>query len=132
MTENIQLPEQNFPTTTGAYQTIRPGGTYDAFVFKLNPDGTLAWRKQVAHFLSLSDDERPYSFSKTTDGSIVIVGEDRNYTPPIVPFNKYNPFILKIDADGNTLDRLEILTADNFDGFTKVTATNDGGAYVIP
>src|SRR5690606_29794636 len=70
----------SFPTTTGAYQTIRPGGTYDAFVFKLNPDGT---GLIYSTFMGGSDNDQGYDIAVDNSGYAYITGYTKSTNFPI-------------------------------------------------
>jgi uncharacterized protein (TIGR03437 family) len=63
----------DFPTTAGAYNNPNPGGN---FVFKLNPDGTLAWSTYFA-----DSNSTIFSVDADADGNVYIGGSTGGNLP---------------------------------------------------
>ena len=72
----------DFPTTPGAFDTTYDGGTFDAFVVKVNPSGTgLAY----ATFLGGSDDDRVDGIAVDGTGAAYVTGHTYSSDFPTTP-----------------------------------------------
>lgn len=122
----------DFPTTTGAYDTGYNGGTYDAFVTKLNASGTgLVYSTflggsaaDLAHDLALYDGRVYVTGSTlstdfpTTDGAL-----DRTHN------GQYDVFVTKLHTDGSVLSYSTYIGGTQHDG-GRCIAVEGGLAYV--
>ena len=67
-------------------------GNYDAWVLKLNPDGSVAWQKTYGS----TGDDSPGIIQQTSDGGYIMPG----YTTSFGAGN-YDAWVLKLDSNGN-------------------------------
>jgi len=67
-------------------------GSDDAYVLKLNSDGSLAWQKTFGG----NRDDKAYSVELTTDGGYIVAG----YTWSFGTGGDYDAYILKLDSNG--------------------------------
>ncbi|MEI9975218.1 MAG: SBBP repeat-containing protein [Ignavibacteriota bacterium] len=119
----------NFPVTAGAYQTTF-GGTSDAFVAKLGPDGKIVW----ATFLGGTLDESANGIALDGSGNVWIAGWtgslDFPLVNPILGANSNNSgsFAAKFDPSGAKLLFASLLAG----GYAAGIAVDSGGnAYVV-
>jgi len=96
----------DFPTTTGAFQTTR-GGSFDAFACKLSTDGKIL---DYSTYLGGSDVEYNYDIAIDSSGNAYITGhtESGNFPTSSGAFQttmagSEDAFISKISADGTSL-----------------------------
>jgi hypothetical protein len=64
----------NFPTTSGAYNTIHNGGAYDAFVSRVDPRKIGAGQLVYSTFLGGKGYERVYALSVGASGLVTLAG----------------------------------------------------------
>jgi hypothetical protein len=119
----------NFPTTIG--QTLY-GGSYDAFVAKLRPDGTLAW----ATYLGGSGFDNCGTLAVDAQGFVYTAG---GTTSPDFPVHggvqstlngTDDGFIAKLTPDGSTIVYSSYLGGSGSDGVAAVAIDRSGAAYV--
>jgi hypothetical protein len=108
---NIYTGARNFgpsyPVTTGAFQTIRGGGTTDMAFSKYNADGSdLIW----ASYLGGSGSDYPHSMIVNSDGQLCILGSTNstNFPTTINAFDSahnggYDITVTVFDAAGSSL-----------------------------
>lgn len=95
-------------TTAGAYQTAHGGGTYDAFVSKLNADGSALL---YSTFLGAGGDDRGRDIAVDAQGHAYVTGDSSHAAGfPTTPgaynttFPGYNTsFVTKLSVDGSAL-----------------------------
>ncbi len=107
----------NFPVTSNAYQTSRPGGV-DGFVARIAANGRSLRR---ASYVGTSDYDQAYFLQVGTDGGVYLLGQTRGampVTPGLYTTAGGTQFILKLDAD---LTQRQLSTV-----FGSSTAANAG------
>ncbi len=98
----------DFPTTTGAYQTIYAGSLWDAFVIKLNPSGT---GRVYATFLGGTNSDRAFGIAVDGAGDATVAGYTNSSDFPTTPGafrttysgGVMEAFVTKLNAAGNGL-----------------------------
>jgi hypothetical protein len=124
----------DFPTTPSAYQTSNHGGSYDAFVTKLNSSGTALI---YSTYLGGSADEGGLGIALDGDGRAVVTGYTHspdfptttNAAQPLIG-GGYDAFVTKLNASGTALVYSTFLggTLDDFAG--SIATDWCGNAYV--
>ena len=69
----------DFPVTPGAYQTNSGGGSYDAFVTKLDPDGTCI----LSTYLGGTDSDYGYGIAMDSSGNAYVAGSTSSTNFPV-------------------------------------------------
>ncbi len=128
----------NFPITTGAYDVSFANGNSDnneyardAFIAKFNPTGSSLI---FASFIGGSDNEQPHSVTtvpssiNNLNSDIIIFGTTHSSNFPVTVNGHdktyaggYDIFVLKLNANGNTLLASTFLGGINDDGITGVS-----------
>jgi hypothetical protein len=115
--------------------TLSPsfGGTIpgDAVVIKADKDGNQVWRKTFGG----AEDDEAHSVALTLDGGYIIAGKTLSYSPgPVdhnVPWQWEDVFLIKLDANGNTVwQKVKGHRPNSSDGGASVAAVSDGGFIV--
>ncbi len=124
----------DFPTTFGAYDTSFNGGTYDAFVAKLNAAGTaLAY----ATFLGTSDDDRGHDLALDSGGAACVTGFTDSAAFPTTAgaydtsFNGFgDAIVIKLDTPLTQIHSLTFKSLAAQDGWVleKSEASTQGGS----
>ncbi len=126
----------DFPTTPGAFDTtVNPGGTRDAFVTKLAPDGaSLAFSTVLGGAL----DDTAYSVAVQADGTVVLCGATASPGFPTTPGafdttlgGPSDAFVTKIAPTGSSLVFSTYLGGDSDDVGFAVDVDSDGAPYVV-
>jgi hypothetical protein len=145
----------NFPITQGAFQTDFDGERYDAFVSRLNADGS-----ELIYSTYLGGDKNDFAYSITSDGDgdgEVIVGGATQGNFPVtqgaystdgngtIGFHAgyYDGFVTRLSADGSELiystyfgsnygDQIRVLISDGAGGVIAGGDSYAAGAYPIP
>jgi len=83
-------------TTDGGYivagYTRSFGADYDAYILKLNSDGSLAWQETLGgNYVDYA-----YSIQQTTDGGYIVAGGTTTFG-----FGYVDAYVLKLNSDGN-------------------------------
>lgn len=130
-------PSINFPTTAGAAFPNYEGGSEDAFVTKLNPDGSqLVYSTYLGGFDS--DDEVRGSIAVDSQGNAYIAGTTTSIHFPVTP-NAFQPnygggptdaFVTKLSRDGSELVYSTYLGGRSFELEPRIAVDNQGNAYV--
>ncbi len=104
----------NFPTTTGAFQTTFSGIslTYDAFVTKLNPNGSaLVYSSFLGGTSASGDGDAGDGIAVDSSGSAYITGDAQSSNFPTTPgafetslVGTEVAFVTKVNATGSALD----------------------------
>ncbi len=111
----------DFPTTTGVYQTTLSGTTFDAFVTKLNSNGTA---KTYSTYLGgSSGNTLANSIAVDSSGNAYITGytTSSNFPTAGTPFQStfgggsYDAFVSKLSSDGTALTYSSFLGGSGFD-----------------
>jgi hypothetical protein len=104
----------DFPTTPGAWDRSYNGGTFDAFVAKLDPAGNLLW----STFLGGPNHDRVYGLEVDAQGNVYVAGRAGDGFPttpgtvqpafngdvnPSSAYGRQDGFVAKIAADGSRL-----------------------------
>ena len=124
----------NFPTTNEAFDTMH-GGTRDAFVAKLSPDGTSL---SYATFLGADDQEETWDIDLDNDHNIYVTGWTRstNFYTTTGAFDTthdggiFDGFLLKLNAVGDALEYATFLGGAAEDKPTSLHIDGTGHAYV--
>lgn len=125
----------NFPTTAGAFQTVYGGGTYDAFVLKLNATGT-----GLAYSTLLGGNGWESGFGIAIDGSgnAYISGRtaSANFPTTAGAFQRtygggtFDAFATKLNTTGTGLVYSTFLGGDAQDYGGRIALDAAGNAYV--
>jgi len=94
-------------------------GYYDAYILKLQSDGSLDWYKTYGG----SDYDYAYSIQQTTDGGYIVAGETYSFG------TSGDAYILKLKSDGS-LDWQKTYGGGNYDYAYSIQQTTDGG-YIV-
>lgn len=124
----------NFPTTSGAYQTTKPGGTNDAYVLKLNSSGSAL---SYSTYLGGSSDDYAWGVAVDGSGNAYVTGSTTSTNFPTTsgayrttaPTAK-NAFVTKINTTGTGLAYSTYLGGSGVDVGQTVTVDSNGNAYV--
>ncbi len=124
----------NFPVTLGAFQKRFNEGFIDAFVAKLNVDGS---KLIYSTFLGGSDINVGSGIAVDNKGMAYVVGgtESANFPTTLGAFQttfggNSDTFISKLNADGSGLIYSTFLGGSNIDGGSAIAIDNKGNAYV--
>jgi len=131
-----------FPTTAGAYQTAYHGGTYDAFVTKLNASGSAIIYS--TYLGGSADDYGGLNIAVDASGNAYIGGSTRSSDFPTTPgaFQTTKPgfegvnsaTVTKLNATGSALIYSTYLGGTNFfvysEGVYGIAVDGSGNAYV--
>jgi uncharacterized delta-60 repeat protein len=111
-------------------------GSYDIFISKFNPDGTLAWAKQAGGESGYGEG---YSVATRTDNTIVATGRfsgdalfgqgDPNQTVLIDEDGAYDIFVARYNANG-TLVWAKSAMGENFNMGYGITTLSDNSSVV--
>ena len=123
----------DFPTTTGAFQTTR-GGSFDAFACKLSTDGKTL---DYSTYLGGSDVEYNYDIAIDSSGNAYITGhtESGNFPTSSGAFQttmagSEDAFISKISADGTSLVYSIYLGGSSGEYGLDIAVNSSGNAYL--
>jgi hypothetical protein len=132
----------DFPTTDGAYQTTFNGGTYDAFLTKLQADGS---RLAFSTFLGGGNHDSARDIALDGDGASYVTGEtessdfpvtpdafDTTISEPVCPSNEPcgDVFVAKLDADCTSLVYGTFLGGGADEDARDIAVDGSGTAYV--
>ena len=125
----------DFPVTAEAVQT-RFGGTCDAFVAKLGPDGKVIWSTYLGGIL----DDWATGVALDSAGNVLVTGYTRSGNFPLVNPVKstlnssnaddYDAFVAKLDPSGSKLLYSTFLGGAGDDGAAGIAVDAGGNAYV--
>lgn len=122
----------DFPTTSGAFQTGF-GGTWDAFVTKLSPDGSSL---VYSTYLGGSDADQGTGIAVDAAGNAYVAGFTSSINFPTLNSiqsslaGKSDAFLTKLDPSGSLLVYSTYLGGSGDDRATGVAADLNGDAYV--
>ncbi|MGB0385326.1 MAG: SBBP repeat-containing protein [Ardenticatenaceae bacterium] len=124
----------NFPTTSGALDTTFNGGDYDAYVVKLNANGS---NLEYATFLGGNGQDRGKNLAINSAGQIVVTGFTRSTNFPTTSGaydSTYNgntdAFISKLNIDGSALVYSTFLGGSGEDDGRDLALNSAGQAIV--
>jgi hypothetical protein len=122
----------DFPTISGSYD-ISFNGIADAFVVKLNTDGT---DLVYATFLGGTDADKGSSIALDVDGNVYVTGYTQSNGFPTSPgydttYNgDYDAFAVKLNAGGTDLIYATFLGGSGYDKGFGISVDGAGNAYV--
>lgn len=90
-------------------------GNYDLWILKLKPNGAIAWQKTYGG----NDMDYAESIRQTSDGGYIVAGNTMSFGVSRV---RFNPWVLKLDANGEIHDCNAMGTSEVFVSDTSVTA----------
>jgi len=124
----------NFPTTPGAFSASFNGGFTDAFVAKLNPQGS---DLSYATFLGGSDIDAGAGIALDPSGAAYVTGRTSSDNFPVT-FGAYDTnfngivdaFVAKFLPDGSNPSYATYLGGNGFDAGLRIAVDASGAAYV--
>jgi hypothetical protein len=127
----------NFPITTGAFQTSFQGGTYDAFVTKLSPDGSSL---VYSTYLGGENNDEGYGIALDSGGNAYVTGYTSSNSSPGFPTTpgtyqtdnagNSDAFVTKLASAGNALVYSTYLGGEGYDSGWDIAVDSGGNAYV--
>ena len=125
----------NFPTTAGAYATSSAGGTYDAFVTKLNPAGSAL---VYSTYLGGKGTNQAKGIVLDTDGNAYITGNTNSAKFPTTAGayatssagGTTDAFVTKINLNGSGLVYSTYLGGAGVDYAYAIALDTAGNAYI--
>jgi uncharacterized protein (TIGR03437 family) len=126
----------DFPVTAGAAQT-KFGGTSDAFVAKVSPDGKLIWSTYLGGIL----DDWATGVALDSAGNVLVAGHTRSANFPLLNAvqgtlnngatqSSFDGFVAKLDPNGTKLLYSTFLGGGRDDGAEAIAVDSAGNAYV--
>jgi len=127
-------PSTNFPTTPGAFSTTYGGGTFDAFVTKLNPSGSALL---YSTYLGGSSDDEGYGIAVDGTGDAYVAGLTASTNFPTTPGafsttyggGAHDAFVTKLNPSGSALLYSTYLGGSSDDYGTGIAVDGAGDAY---
>jgi len=123
----------NFPTTSGAFQTTKPGA-YDVFVTKLNPAGSALL---YSTYLGGTFSEFGQGIAVDSAGSAYVTGNTNstNFPTTVGAFQtifggEEDAFVTKLDPSGSALAYSTYLGGSRFEPPAGIAVDGEGAAYV--
>jgi hypothetical protein len=127
-----ETTSRNFPAVVGP-DTSYNGGDKDAFVAKVNPEGTAL---VYAGFLGGSGLDSGSSIAVDADGNAYVTGytQSRDFPTVVGPDTSYNgggdAFVAKVNPSGTGLVYAGFLGGSGLDSGSSIAVDADGNAYV--
>jgi uncharacterized protein (TIGR03437 family) len=128
---------KNFPTTTGAIQTVNHGGSTDgtdAFLFKLNPQGS---QLIYSTLLGGAGDDSALALSLDSSGNAYVAGYTYSTDFPVtkgvlqsVLLGPSDAFVTKVDPSGASVVFSTFLGGSRSDGAVAIFLDGPGNIYV--
>jgi hypothetical protein len=122
----------NFPVTNAAQRN--PGGSSDAFIAKLNPNGSLAY----STYLGGSGLDGGTAIAVSASGSATVTGfTDSTNFPTVGPVQPnhggggFDAFVVKLNASGSAISYSTYLGAGGTDSGFGIAVDAVGNAYVM-
>ncbi len=125
----------DFPTTPGSFQTIYGGGPFDAYVTKLNPEGSALL---YSTYVGGSGDDEALGIAVDDSGHAYVVGSTSSLDFPTTDgaFQRSfaggntDGFVTKLNADGSALAFSTYLGGSG-DDFALIGPTDPGGHVYV-
>jgi hypothetical protein len=124
----------NLPVTSGVKQPTNAGGNYDAFVVKVNQDGS-DWI--YATYLGGSGEDQGLKIALDTTGAayVLATGDSTDYPVTALAYQttnhgSYDAMVTKVNADGTDWLYSTYLGGDNMEYVQNITYTPDGKVCV--
>lgn len=124
----------NFPTTAGAFQ-VSNGGTYNAFVAKLNPTGT---GLVYSTYIGGNGTDQGEAVVVDGSGNAYVTGQTSSTNFPTtagayqtVLAGTINAFVLKLNATGTALVFSTYLGGSGSDAGVRIAIDSSGNSYVV-
>lgn len=125
----------DFPATAGAYQRVL-GGTFDAFVVKLNPAGTAL---TYGTLLGGGNDDVGLGIAVDSTGSAYVSGTTLSQNFPVTAAavqrtfagGDYDAFVVKLNPAGSALDYSTYLGGSGFEDAWSIAVDAGGIAHVV-
>ena len=127
----VQTADSGY-TIAGSTASFNGTGSYDMYIIRLNPNGSLAWTKTIGG--AGTDVDEAIALVKTSDGGYAVGGRSISFAP-----NEF--YIVKLDMNGNVMwgkglggsvnESTYDLIKTSDEGFAVVGRSNsfNGGAY---
>jgi hypothetical protein len=121
------------PTTPGAFQTTYGGGTFDAFVTKLNPSGSAL---VYSTYLGGPNEDLGFGIAVDGAGNAYITGAAEAGFPlmnPLQPYDRgssYTAFVTKVNPTGSALVYSTFFGGSVYDFGYGIAADSAGNTYV--
>jgi hypothetical protein len=130
----------DFPTTSDAFQQS-PQGDFDAFVVKLNADGTVSY----STFIGGSAVDTAFGIAVDSSGRAHVAGGTRSLNFPVAnalqqlpgggscgspPVDCRDAFVARVSALGDVLEYATFLGGSNDDNANAIALDGSGNAYV--
>lgn len=125
----------DFPVTPGAAQTTF-GGTCDAFIAKLGPDGRRIWATYLGGIL----DDWATGIAVDTAGNVWVTGYTRSANFPLAnpiqssldngASDDYDAFVARLSNDGSRIYFSTFLGGPQDDGGVGIATDSNGNAYI--
>ncbi|MGA2629398.1 MAG: SBBP repeat-containing protein [Terriglobia bacterium] len=133
----VTYSSSDFPATSGVYQTSFKGGTYDAFVTKLNATGSAV---VYSTYLGGSSDDEAFSIAVDGSGNAYIAGETTSIDFPFTPgaFQTEcrvtttcdDVFVTKLSPDGATLVYSTYFGGTRAEWASRVVLDDSNNVYI--
>jgi hypothetical protein len=125
----------NFPATQGAAQR-QPGGRYDAFAAKLNPDGSAF---TYATYLGGAGLDRGATLAIDTQRRLLIAGRttSSNFVSQVSPTlmgtapERADAYIARLSSDGSSVERLTLVGGEGADSASRIAITQSGSVVIL-
>ncbi|MCS1350823.1 SBBP repeat-containing protein [Mechercharimyces sp. CAU 1602] len=125
----------NFPVTSGAFQTVLRGGVQTAFITKFNPNGTSLI---YSTFLGGALSDFAMDIDVDESGSAYIAGVTSSSNFPVtsgafqtLPNPDINAFVTKLNESGSSLVYSTYLGMSGEDSANGIAVDTEGLAYVV-
>jgi hypothetical protein len=126
--------EGSFPVTLGPDLTYNGGG-YDAFVAKVNPEGTAF---AYCGYIGGASDDRSYGIAVDAWGSAYVTGftssSEGSFPVTFGPDLTYNglndAFVAKVNPEGTALAYCGYIGGDSYDSGSGIALDSSGNAYL--
>ncbi|HVT44173.1 MAG TPA: SBBP repeat-containing protein [Thermoanaerobaculia bacterium] len=123
-----------FPTTSGAYATTRPSGSFgdDIFITKLDSKGALIY----STYLGGQSGDEANGIAVDNSGNVYVTGFTASSNFPTTPgslkptFSDDRAFVTKLNPDGNALVYSTYIKGTSINGARAIAVDAEGNAYI--